>query len=482
MTAASQEKETVVQAGPAKVQPETHEIDASARWPLATLLLHGAFWLVVGSLLAVVASIKMHGPGFLGSISILTQGKVSAAASVALQYGFACQFALAVGLWLAARLSKCVFVFPGGAIVAALFWNAGVLLGVVGILFQGPSGYDRLEMPLYTVPILVSALVVFGASLVCKLFFRTESTLYPSTWFLFAAIFVFAWSMVAAGLVIANPSIRAVVKPAVAVWYANSFSALWLGGVGLAVILYFVPKLSNQPLANTGVAVFVFWSYLIFATAGGFQNIAGLPNWFGQTSHVAALLLLASAVAGMVVIWSKTWAPKKSKDVEDDWTRRLVTLSFYAFVVGAVLTFLYGTRSWSPVLSFSLFGQGLAQLHFLGFVTLALFAAVYHLVPRVSGESWPKPGLAKLHITLSLLGIILILISGLFGGWVHGNQMATPQVPFVEVARKIVPFIGIGTLGLMVFLVGQVAFLVHLGLLICKSCASCCWPGAKEVA
>jgi len=482
MTSATQEKETVVPAGQDKVQPESHEIDASARWPVAVLLLHGAFWLVAGSLLAVIASIKTHGPGFLGGVSFLTYGKVSAAANAALYYGFACQFALGIGLWLAARLSRCVFIFPGGGIVAALFWNAGVLLGVVGILAQGPSGYERLEMPLKVVPILLSGLIILGASLVGKMFFRTEKTLYPSSWFLFAAIFTFAWSLVAASLVVSNPAIRAVVKPAVALWYANSFQTLWLGGVALAVILYFVPKLSHQPLANSGLAIFAFWTYLIFGTAGGFQNMSGLPNWFGQTSHVAALLMLATAVAALILIWSKSWSPKKSKEPEDEWVKKLVALSFYAFVAGAALNFLLGTRGWSALLSFSLFGQGLSQLHLLGFVTLAFMAAAYHLLPRITGESWPKLALAKWHIRLSLGGIALILVGGLFGGWVHGQHMATPQMPFVEVARKIVPFIGLGTLGLLVFLAGQVLFLAHLAMLLFKTCASCCCAGRKEVA
>src|SRR5256885_3098304 len=82
----------------------TAEIDASCRNPVMSLFINGAAWLVLGLLLAVISSIKLHAPGFLSSSAWLTLGRVRPAAINAILYGFASQTALGVLLWMMCRL------------------------------------------------------------------------------------------------------------------------------------------------------------------------------------------------------------------------------------------------------------------------------------------------------------------------------------------------------------------------------------------
>ena len=48
------------------------EIDASCRVPLLALLVGAAVWLVLGTALALIASIKFHAPDFLAECPALT--------------------------------------------------------------------------------------------------------------------------------------------------------------------------------------------------------------------------------------------------------------------------------------------------------------------------------------------------------------------------------------------------------------------------
>ena len=91
-----------------------------------------ACWLIVSSLLGLIASIKFHSPTFLADCSWMTYGRVHPAATNALLYGFAVQSGLAVLLWVFARQGGTPLIHPfliGGA---AKIWNLGVLLGIAG--------------------------------------------------------------------------------------------------------------------------------------------------------------------------------------------------------------------------------------------------------------------------------------------------------------------------------------------------------------
>ena len=115
------------------------------------------------------------------------------------------------------------------------------------------------------------------------------------------------------------------------------------------------------------------------------------------------------------------------------------------------------------------------------FIGMTFFAAIYHIVPRLTEIDWPSSRAATIHFGLSVAGIVLVTAALLFGGWVQGNGINS-TVPFVDVARRVVPFIGINTIGLLCLLVAQVALLYNLATMMKACCAGCCGIGVKEVA
>ena len=54
---------------------ELSEIDASAKWPVIVFLLSGLAWLLIGTGFALISSIKLHTPEFLGDYEWLTFGR-----------------------------------------------------------------------------------------------------------------------------------------------------------------------------------------------------------------------------------------------------------------------------------------------------------------------------------------------------------------------------------------------------------------------
>ncbi len=74
----------------------TAKIDASCRVPLLALFGGAALWLVVGLVLATIASLTFHNPEMFAGCPFLTYGHVATAANDLRVYGFAIPAALGV--------------------------------------------------------------------------------------------------------------------------------------------------------------------------------------------------------------------------------------------------------------------------------------------------------------------------------------------------------------------------------------------------
>lgn len=479
MSAASTVTNAPTTAARVYAQPTPVEIDLSCRKALLVLFTHSIFWLVIGLLLSVIASIKLHGPGMLASMPGLTYGRVSAAASASYLYGFASQAGLAIALWLLCRLGRTFLVFGGGVVVGALVWNLGVLLGVLGIFYGNTTGFDRFEMPLYTAPILFVAYAIIGISGLLTYHTRTEKDSYPSTWFILAAFFVFPWVYSTAALLLGPFAVRGPMQPIVATWYGNNFIAMWLAPLALAVLFYFASKLSQQPLYSYGIALFGFWGYVFLAHATGFQNLHVAPNWMPTLSAAINIFIMPLIILAIAYNLYKTWAGHGTKVKEKSVESKYIAFAMAGFLAAGAVTALASFRKIEYLVGFTVFQIGLAQLVVFAFISMAFFGAMVHILPRLTDIDWPLPKFTRLHFTLSAAGIALGVIALLVGGFVHGNMLQNTEVSAVKAIRRTIPFIGINTLGLILFLAAQVLFLANFGAMLKACCAGCCGIGRE---
>src|SRR6185436_10658662 len=153
------------------------EIDVSCSAPLGWLFGSAAVWLAIGTLLSLIASIKLHSPGFFGDTGWLTFGRVRPAGMDALLYGFASQAAMGIVLWLTCRLGSTTLCCRGPVLLGAAFWNLGVTIGVLGVLAGGSTGFSWLEMPRFAHGILFASYTVIGVTTLVTFYNRPVRSL-----------------------------------------------------------------------------------------------------------------------------------------------------------------------------------------------------------------------------------------------------------------------------------------------------------------
>jgi cytochrome c oxidase cbb3-type subunit 1 len=426
------------------------EIDASCRVPLLALLVGAAVWLVLGTALALIASIKFHAPDFLAECPALTYGRVAAAANDALVYGFCLPAALAVSLWIFSRLSQTVFTLPVVPVVAAHLWHLGVFVGLASILLGHSTGFTWLEFPRSASILLLVAFGLIAVSIVATFGFRLERTLHPAHWFLLAALLWFPWSYTSANIFLVAMPVRGVAQAVIDLWFGNNLLWVWFSLAGLGIGFYFISKLTGRALNSYYYALLVFATLILFGTWCGIPVGSPFPAWIPTLSSVAAALLVVP-VLGVAAIVARTLCGVSGPI---GGPLCYFQFAFSAFILSALMLITLACPQFSRVLEFTWFGQAQVQLQIFGFLAMILFGALYYILPLALGHDFPFPKLTRAHFWLSGIGVVLLVLPLAVGGYLQGTHLYK-----IEAA---LPALRVSTLGLFLLLAGNLLFAVNV--------------------
>lgn len=443
-------------------EASVREWDRSCRMPVLFLLWKSAGWLFLGSLFALLNSYRFYDPDFLSHYSWLTFGRIEAAGSAAFIYGFALQSAMAAALWMLARMGRTTLAQPGYICLGVAFWNFGVLAGVAGILAgDGATSYELFELPQYAVPILFIAYSIVGGMAFVTFWQRQSGELYVSQWFLFAALLWFPWIFSAAGLLLHFRPVRGVTQSVIAGWYAAGLKTLVLGGVGLAVIFYLVPKLLRRPLHSRYLALFSFWLLLFFGNGAGILSGATIPSWI---SGLSAAMSFFVCFAAIMIGWNLylTVGNQMHRLWQPDF--RFVSFSLLSFLLAGVWGVVHALKGVAELTQFTMMLDALDQLVLGGFFSMAVFGIAYYLLPRILGAEWPDRKWVNWHFWIAALGWGFLIAVHAAGGLIQGREMshASILIPFAAIMDWTAFFNRLAIFGWLFLLGSSLLFLANI--------------------
>lgn len=441
-----------------------HAIDRSTRGPVLLFVLASVAWLILGTVLALIASWKMHQPELLGSQEWLTFGRVRPAHTSAVVYGWATNAAFAVGFWLMARLCRTTLRHAGMLYVSGALWNLGVLAGVFGILRGDGMPVEWLEFPRYVGPILFVAYALVGAWGVSMFRFRSITHTYVAQWYLLAALFWFPWLYSIAQVMLVYAPTAGVVQALVNWWYAHNLMGLWFTPVALAATYYFIPKVLGRPIHSYHLAVVGFWSFaLVFSWTGAQHLIGGpVPVWVQTMGIVAGLLMVVPVIVTAVnchlsVLGSfrEVWASP---------TLRFIVFGAVNYTLVGFMGSTMALRSVNEVVHFTHATVAHAHHGMYGFFGMIMFGSLYFMLPRLLLKEWPSAALISLHFWCASTGIALYVVPLLVGGIIQGMQMNDPagHPEFLDILRATLPFLFIRSMAGVLLFVGHAAFAVNV--------------------
>ena len=446
---------------------ELSAIDASAKWPVIIFVVSGLIWLLVGTGFALIASFKMHTPGFLGDYEWLTFGRARSAHLNAVIYGWSTNVAFAVAFWLMARLSRAALRHAGVLVIAACFWNLGVTIGVVGILAGDSTSIEWLEIPPYATPLLFVAYALVGGWAIVTFRFRRAEHVYVSQWYLLAALFWFPWLYSIAQIMLVFEPARGTVQALVNWWFAHNVLGLWFTPIGLAAAYYFIPKVLGKPIHSYYLSVLGFWSLAIFYNWAGVHHLIGgpVPAW-AISAGVAASLMMVIPVVVTGINHHLTMVGSFGM-LRYSPTLRFVVFGAINYTIVSLSGSAMAIRSVNEITHFTHFTVGHAHQGLYAFFTMVMFGAIYYILPRILLKEWPSAALIRTHFWAAAIGVTLYWLDLSVGGWIQGVEMNNANLAFLDVVRHTVPWLVVRSLAGIIMTVGHLAFAVNVGWMLC---------------
>jgi len=477
MSLSTQELSSAQTGCPPEEVVSVEQIDASCRWPVLAFFVSGAFWFLFSSVFGLLVSIKLHSSTFLASCPWLTYGRIRPAQFDALVYGFAAPAAFGVTLWLFCRLGRTRLVAPVFLLFAAILWNIGVLTGIAGILAGDGTGYEWLEFPRYAVPILFVAYVMIGLWAALTFRARRQQPLFPTQWYLLAALFWFAWIYSAANLLLVLAPVRGVVQLCVSAWYASNLLNVWLSAIGVGVIFYFIPKLTNRPLQSYFLALGAFWGIALFGGWGNLSVNAPLPSWIPALSNVASLMMILPMVC--VALNVRGTLAGKFANAKANPMLGFIRFGAFSFLLAQAMNILIAVRPLNEILYFTYFTTAQIQIALLGFFASVMFGAIYYIAPRLLGVETACPRAMRSHLYLLIFGVLITGFALAFGGIAQGIKLHNAETSFPQVIQTTLPFLHFSTLGSLLIVMVGLNFIYNLLVLVVRCCRACCEGKSK---
>ena len=419
----------------------------SLRLPVILFLSSAIFWLILGAILGCLAAWKLIVPSFLDGISWLTYGRIQPAAENAWMYGWASQAGIGVGIWFLARLGRAALGSMRLLLVAGLFWNLAVLLGICSILAGYGNSFRGLEFSGGTALVLLIAYICIGVWSLSLLHARMGGGLYVTQWYLLAAFLCFPWLYGTANLLLVWSPVAGSAQGPIAAWYWGSLFWLWLAPLALAAVYYLVPHVARRPVHAYPSSILAFWCLALLGGWAGTRLLLGgpIPAWMASAGVAASLIMLIPA-ALIFMNTLGTFRPLAGRLTSEG-----AFVAFALYSLAGVFAQAAATPLTSAVTHFSDYSIGENLLATRGFLTMALFAAFYHVVPRLTGGKFMDTEISW-HYWLSAWGVGTMFAALTLGGLIQGFALYDPVVDFMSSVTLAAPFRAVYALGNLVFL------------------------------
>jgi len=418
----------------------------------------GVFWLLAGSILAFVASFKLHTPEFLADQQWLTFGRVRPAHLNTMIYGWASMSGIGVLLWLQGRLSRVELAMPRALTLAGLVWNLAIMAGTVAILAGESTSVEWLEFPLWVAVILAILFAVVGISSLVTFARRRVDHVYVSQWYLFGAIFWFPFLYIAGNLMIHTGGVQGIALGTANWWFAHNVLGIWFTPISLAAAYYFIPKVIGRPIHSYYLSLLGFWTLAIFYNWAGTHHLIGgpLPIWI-QTVGIVASMMMFIPVITVAINHHMTMVGHFEK-LRYSPTLRFIVLGAMSYTLVSVQGSLTALRTVNETTHFTHYTIAHAHLGMYAFVTMILFGSIYYIMPRLTGQEWSSARLIKVHFWMTAVGMAIYFLGLSAGGVLQGLMLKDPSVPFLDIVAKTIPYLWSRSFAAVLMTTGHVAF------------------------
>ncbi|NBW46544.1 MAG: cytochrome-c oxidase, cbb3-type subunit I [Betaproteobacteria bacterium] len=430
--------------------------------------LAAVVWGVVGMAVGVFIAAQLAWPELNFGVPWLSYGRLRPLHTNAVIFAFGGCALFATSYHVVQRTCQTRLFAPGLAMFTFLGWQLVILLAAVSLPLGVTSGkeYAELEWPIDVLiaVVWVSYAIVFFGTLAQ----RRVQHIYVANWFFGAFILTVALlhivnsAAIPVSLTKSYSAYAGVQDAMVQWWYGHNAVGFFLTAGFLGMMYYYIPKQAERPVYSYRLSIVHFWALIFTYMWAGPHHLhyTALPDWAQSIGMLFSLVLLAPSWGGMIngiMTLSGAW-----HKLRDDPILKflIVSLSFYG-----MSTFegpMMSIKTVNALSHYTDWTVGHVHSGALGWVGLISMGALYHLIPRMFGQTKMHSTRAiELHFWVATIGIVLYIaamwIAGVMQGlmWRAVNPDGTLAWSFVESVKASFPFYVIRLGGGVLYLAGM---------------------------
>ncbi|MBC7473669.1 MAG: cbb3-type cytochrome c oxidase subunit I [Candidatus Sericytochromatia bacterium] len=430
---------------------------------LVRMSLYYAFvWLLVGMLGGVLTSIKFNYPDFLGYIPWLAFGRLRVFHLNGVAFGWFTTAAFGMAYYMVPKLTGIKMVWPKVSYVVVYSWAVVSTIGQISLLAGYSQGVEVGEWPVWVdVPVsMIFALIT------TQIFFtianRKEKHIYVSLWYLTAG---FTWSTInyVLGNLINPYFFAGVDNAAIQGFYLHSVVGLWITPMGTAMLYYFMPVITKNPVYSHKLSMIGFWGLALFYPFTGAHHYLFSPidTWVQTIAIMSSMMLI-------MPVWSVI--TNQVGTMKGKWHMLSSHIEVKFMVLGAVfyvITCFQGPtqalRSMQQIIHFTDWVVGHAHLAIYGVFTMWTWAGIYYIWPKLTGRQIYSQKLSGWHFWLSLVGFAIMALTLWGAGLVQGGMLnLESNVAFIDTVKAISPFWAVRTVGGTLMMLGAACFVYNM--------------------
>ncbi|HEY5993416.1 MAG TPA: cbb3-type cytochrome c oxidase subunit I [Gallionellaceae bacterium] len=401
-------------------------------------------WLTVFPLVGLMVSIKFYTPEFLGDTPWLTFGRMRPVYANGVIFGAFSTPLLGLLYYLVPRLCGRRMVLEQWGWWQLVAWNIFLVVGSVSLLLGYNIGFEADEYPWWASIIRFAVLGAVTGQVLTTVFLRKESGFYVALWYLMAALVWTVFNLILGGYILPYVPMSGISNAMLHGLFIHYLEGLWITPAGLAIIYYFVPASSGNPLYSHRLSLLGFWSIALFYPFIGLHHylFSTIPYEQQTISIMTSMMLIIPAWAVVTNIFGTAkgrWGEILGGGSADNYATKFVLLStlYYLLVCFQGSTEALGRMQ--ELNHFSDFVISHSHATVFGTFVIGVVGAMYYVWPRVTGRQLWSSKLASWHIWLFITGSTLMFTGLAVQGFIQGSMLEY-GTDFADTLKEMKPW------------------------------------------
>lgn len=411
------------------------DIDPALTKLILWYLCSAAFWLVAGTSIGEYLGIKFVSPD-VDHVSWLSFGRLRPVHTNMVFWGWSSLAMIGLGYYVVSTVSNTKVASLKRGWYALYLINASVIAGSISLMAGINNAGGEYREYIWPIMLLFAiGLVITLVNYLQTIARRKTKEIYISNWYIVAAVMFTIVIALVGYLPFWQNGLGETIAQG---YYMHQGVGMWFMLFNLGLIYYFLPQQLNTPIYSYSLGILAFWTQILFYTLIGTHHFifSAIPWWLQTVAIIGSMGMLIPVFAG-TTNFLMTFRGNFNKIGSS------YTLPFY--LVGVIFYFtgsFQGTaeafRSANLYWHFTDFTVAHSHLTMYGIIAFMLWAAIYTLVPRLTGKE-PRQAWVGAHFWMALVGLLFYTIPLMIGGTVKGMYWQEGK-PFIDSVVQMAPY------------------------------------------